>query len=115
MCDSLPSQLSTITFNNIEIKRENPIKFLGDINDENLTRKNHFEVVKNKIFKNIGVLYRASQLLDFKILLKIYFYFNHIYISYANIAWASTFKPKLQGILKKQKPAARINFSCKQT
>ena len=47
---------------------------------------------------------------DFKNLLKIYFSFIHIYISYANIAWASKFKTKLQGILKKQKHAERINF-----
>ena len=37
MCDSLPSQLPTMTFNNIETKRENSIKFLGIIIDENLT------------------------------------------------------------------------------
>ena len=100
MCDSLPSQLPTMTFNNIEIKRENSIKFLGVIIDENLTWKNHIEVVENKISKNIGVLYRASHLLDSKNLLNIYFSFIHIYISYANIAWASTFKTKPQGILK---------------
>ena len=33
MCDSFPSQLQTRTFNNIEIKRENSIKFLGVIMD----------------------------------------------------------------------------------
>ena len=98
MCDSLPSKLPTMTFNNIEIRRENSIKFLGVIIDENLIWKNHIEVVENKIFKNIGVP------------LKIYFSFIHIYISYANIVWASTFKTKLQGILKKQKHAARITF-----
>ena len=92
MCDSLQSQLPTMTFNNIEIKRV--------IIDENLTWKNHIEVAENKISKNIEVLYRASNLLDFKNLLKIYFSFIHIYISYANIAWASTFKTKPQGILK---------------
>ena len=110
MCDSLASQLPTMRFNNIEIKRENSIKFLGVIIDENLTWKNHIKVVENEISKNIGVLYRASHLLDFKNLLKIYFSFIHIYISYANIAWASTFKTKLQGLLKKQKHAARITF-----
>ena len=73
-------------------------------------RKNHVEVVENKISKNIGVLYRASHLLNFKNLLKIYFSFIHIYISYANIASASTFKTKLQGILKKQNHTARITF-----
>ena len=99
MCDSLLSQLPTMTFNNIEIEAENSIKFLGVIIDENLTGKNHIEV-----------LYRASYLLDFKNFLKIYFSFIHIYISYANIAWVSTFKTKLQGILKKRKYAARITF-----
>ena len=103
-------QLPAMTLNNIGIKRENSVKFLGVIIDENLTWKNHIEVGENKISKNIGVLYRASHLLDFKNLLKIFFSFIHIYISYANIAWAGTFKTKLQGILKKQKHAARITF-----
>ena len=66
MCDSLPLQLSTMTFNNIEIKRENSVKFLGVVINENLTWKNHIEVVENKIPKNIGVLYLASHLLNFK-------------------------------------------------
>ena len=109
-CDFLPLQLPAMTFNSIEIKRENYIKFLGVIIDENLTWKNHIKVIENKISKNIGVLYRASHLLDLKNLLKIYFCFVHIYISYANIAWASTFEAKLQGILKKQKHAAQITF-----
>ena len=52
MCDSLPLQLPAMTFNNIEIKRENSVKFLGVIIDENLTWKNHIEVVENKISKN---------------------------------------------------------------
>ena len=86
MCDSLQSQLPTMTFNNIEIKRV--------IIDENLTWKNHIEVAENKISKNIEVLCRTSNLLDFKNLLKIYSSFIHIYISYVNIAWASTFKTK---------------------
>ena len=110
ICDSLPLHLPTITFSNIKTIRENSVKFLGVIIYKNLTWKNHIEVVENKISKNIGVFYRASHLLDFKNLLKIYFSFIHIYISYANIAWASTFKTKLQGILKKQKHAVRITF-----
>ena len=66
MRDSLQLQLPSMTFNNIEIKRENSVKFLGVIIDENLTWKIHIEVVENKISKNIGVLYRTSHLLDFK-------------------------------------------------
>ena len=37
MFDSLPLQLPAMTFNNIEIKRENSVIFLGVIIDENLT------------------------------------------------------------------------------
>ena len=37
MCDSLPLQVPAMTLNNIEIKRENSVKFLGVIIDENLT------------------------------------------------------------------------------
>ena len=76
MCNSLPLQLPAITLNNIEIKRENSVKFLGVIIDENLTWKNLIEVVENKISKNIGVLYRASHLFDFKKLLKILFFLH---------------------------------------
>ena len=37
MCDSVPLQLPAMTLNNIEIKRENSVKFFGVIIDENLT------------------------------------------------------------------------------
>ena len=93
MWDFLPLQLPAMILNNVKIKRENSVKFLSVIIDENLTWKDHIEVVENKIAKNIGVFYRASHLLDFKNLLKIYFSFFHIYISYANKTF-STFKTK---------------------
>ena len=35
MCGSLPLQLPAMTLNNIEIKIENSVKFLGVIIDEN--------------------------------------------------------------------------------
>ena len=56
MCHSLPLQLPAMTLNNIEIKRENSVKFLGVIIDENLTWKTHTEVIENNISENIGVL-----------------------------------------------------------
>ena len=54
--DSVPLQLPTMTFNNIQIKRKDSVKFLGVIIDENLSWKNHIEVIENKISENIGVL-----------------------------------------------------------
>ena len=99
MCDSLPSQLPTVTLNNIEIKRENSI-----ITDENLTWKNHIEVVENEISKNIGVLYRARHLLHFKNLLKFFF------PSFTFTSVMLILLGLVQGILKKPKHAAQIVF-----
>ena len=115
ICGSIPLQLPTMTFNIIKIKRENSVKFLGVTINENLTWKNHIEVTENKVSKKIGILSRASHLLDLKNL-KIYFSFIRIFLlHYANIVWANTFKIKLQGILKKQKHDARMDiFLCKQ-
>ena len=79
----------------LKLKQKILSNFLAFIIDENLTWKNH-----------IGV----SDSLDFKNLLKIHSSFLHIYISFANIAWTSTFKTKLKGILKKQKHGVRIPF-----
>ena len=79
MCDSVPLHLPPMALNNIEIKRENSVKFLGVIIDENLTWKTIFksENRKEKLFLKkfiyfwkFGVLYRASHLFDFKNLLK---------------------------------------------
>ena len=84
-CDSIPLRLPTITFNNIEIKRESSVKFLGVIIDENITWNKHIELVENKISKNIGILYRASHYLDKKSLKSIYFSFIHNYVIYCNI------------------------------
>ena len=70
--DSIPLRLPTVTFNSIEIKRESFTKFLGVIIDENIAWDKHIELVENKISKNIGILYRASQYLDKKSLKSIY-------------------------------------------
>ena len=48
MCDSLPLQLPTITFNNIDIKKENSVKFLDVIINKNLTLKNHIKINRRK-------------------------------------------------------------------
>ena len=52
MCDSVPLHLPPMALNNIEIKRENSVKFLGVIIDKNLTWKTIFksENRKEKLF-----------------------------------------------------------------
>ena len=86
------------------------MKFLGVIIDENLSWKNHIELLESKIAKNIGVLYKSSKLLNTKCLKSIYFALIHSYINHANIAWGSSCRTGLKNILIKQKQASRIIF-----
>ena len=48
MCDSVPLHLPPMALNNIEIKRENSVKFLGVIIDEKLTWKTIFKSENRK-------------------------------------------------------------------
>ena len=93
------------------IERENSLKFLGVILDEHLTWKKHIQLIENKVSKNVGILYKASKLINSKCLRSIYFCFIHSYINFANIAWASTNKTNLKKLFGKQKQAAPIIFN----
>ena len=109
--DNLPLVLPDLFIDDVKIKSENSLKFLGVMIDENLTWKTHVELVENKISKSIEILFKASRSLNSKSLRSIYFALVHPYINYANIAWASTNKTYLKRILGKQKQAARIMSS----
>ena len=106
----IPLNLPILKINQTEIKREQSLKFLGVMVDENLNWKSHIDLLLNKISKNVGILYKASKLLNFRCLKSIYFALIHSYINYANIAWASSCKTGLKKIFLKQKHAVRIIF-----
>ena len=109
--DNLPLVLPDLFINDVKIKSENSMKFLGVMIDENVTWKTHVELVENKISKSVGIVFKASRSLNSKFLRSIYFALVHPYINYANIAWASTNKTYLNRILGKQKQATRIMSS----
>ena len=93
------------------IQKENSLKFLGFIFYEHLTWKKYIQLIENKVSKNVGVLYKTSQLINSKCFRNIYFFFIYSYINYANIAWASTNKLNLKKLIGKQKQAVRIIFN----
>ena len=90
--DNLPLVLPDLFINDVKIKSENSMKFLGVMIDENVTWKTHVELVENKISKSVGILFKASRSLNSKSLQSTYFALVHPYINYAKIAWASTNK-----------------------
>ena len=83
---NLPLVLPDLFINNVKIKSENSLKFLGVMIDENLTWKTYVELGENKISRSIGILFKASRSLNSKSLRSIYFALVHPYINYANIA-----------------------------
>ena len=94
--ENIPLKLPLLQLNSNIIERENSLKFLGVILDKHLTWKKQTQLIENKVSKNVGVLYKASKLINSKCLRSIYFSFIHSYINYANInyAWATSI-PKI--------------------
>ena len=94
----------------VTIKR--PVNFLPVV--EFLTTFNLLNWYK--VCKIIGILYRTRCILNKFLRKQLYFSFINCYLNYANIAWASTNKSKLQALYRHQKHAARIiNFKDKFT
>ena len=70
--DNLSLVLPDLFINDVKIKRENSLKFVGVMINDNLTWKTHVELVENKISKSVGILFEASRFLNFKSLRSIY-------------------------------------------
>ena len=71
---NIPLALPTLKINNTLIKRVDHIKFLRVLFDENLTWKNHINLIENKMSKSLGILYRAKFLLNQKHRKNVFFF-----------------------------------------
>ena len=56
-------------------------------------------------------MYKAKHFLDKDSLLSLYFSYIHLYINYANLAWASTHKTNLKKIHSQQRHVLRIVYN----
>ena len=106
----IPLQLPALKINNMIIKRETTMKFLGILLDENLSWKQHINYIEKKISKNNGILYKSRYFLNEKCSKMLYFAFIHSYLNYGNITWGSTTKTNLTLLLRRQKHAARTIY-----
>ena len=103
--------LPKLTIRNHFIERQEFIKFLGVLLDENLNWKKHIKHTENKIAKNLGLHYKARPFLERNALLALYYSYMQTYINYANIAGGSTCRTNLKKINSEQKHAIRIIFN----
>ena len=58
--DNIPLGLPNLNINGLNVECESLIKFSAVRTDENLTLRDHIHTVKNKIAKNIGLLYQGK-------------------------------------------------------
>ena len=84
--DNIPLRRPNLNIDGLTVDRQYSIKLLGVWIDGNLTWRDHVHTVKNKVAKNIGLLYQRKHYLDDKCLKQIYFSNVHTYLIYANIA-----------------------------
>ena len=102
--------LPKLEINGNIIERERVTKFLGVLLDENLSWKSHINTIKNKISKNIGLLYKVRYIIKEKCLTQFYCSYINSYLTYANIVRGSTYRSNLMPLYRKQKHAARAIY-----
>ena len=73
--------------------------FLGIRIDENLTWKNHIDIVCNSLSKKIGILYRLRHFVSRKIMVMLYKSFILPHITYGLEVWGAACKTNLNPIL----------------
>ena len=98
----------SITMGKSPISRVKVTKFLGVNIDENLTWKDHISVVKSKLSKTIGIMYRASIFLNQSSLFTLYCSLFLPYMTYCLEIWGNTYKSNTLCIFILQKKVLRI-------
>ena len=106
----LPQTLPNLLIENVLLKREHVTKFLGVFINENLSWKQHIDIVSNKISKSIDILYKSRDILSKQCLKQLCISFIHDYLNSINTAWASTSKSKLELLYRSQKHATRVIY-----
>ena len=97
-----------VQINGSNIKRQQSIRYLGVIVDENLKWKNHIKNISSKISRNIGIMGRAKYFLSSRELLFLYNAFVLPYINYCAVVWGRNYITNISNLVKLQKRAVRI-------
>ena len=98
----------TIKLNNIEIKRENTVKYLGVLIDPSLNWSAHIDHLALILSRNIGILNRSKYFLNKQSLLLLYNGLILPYINYCCLVWGFTYPTYMNKIEILQKRAIRL-------
>ena len=62
--NDIPLKLPPLFVNKKEINRASSIKFFGAIFDESINWNEYLNTAENKVFKNIGIHFKAKEITD---------------------------------------------------
>ena len=96
--------------NNSIITRVRATEFLGVIIDEKLTWKDHISLVRSKLAKTVGIVYRVRYLLNRSALFILYCSLFLPNLTYCAEIWGDTYKSNTQCIFRLQKKIVRIVY-----
>ena len=92
------------------LEKKDHVKYLGVILDDKINWKYHVSFISSKISRNIGIFYKLCHYLSPTQLRQIYYNLIFPYLSYAIIAWGSTYKSNIKILQTKQNHIARVIF-----
>ena len=92
-----------IRINNRVMDGVHVTKFLGVLVDEKLNWKKHITLVCSKLSKSIGVIHKASRLLNTPALYALYCTLFLPYLNYCAEVWGNTYKSNILPLIMKQK------------
>ena len=103
-----PVDLPHIFLNNIRIKYEINVKYLGVLIDNKLKFNGHIKEAYNKVSKSIGILFKMRKFLPNQTLKSLYNSLVNPYLLYCNLSWGGTYMCHLKPLFLLQKRAIRV-------
>ena len=97
-----------IFLNDLSIKREYTIKYLGITIDCNLNWKSHVAEISKKIKRNIGVICKLRNFVNSHILKNLYYSLIYPYLIYGIVVWGNTYTSSTNPLFLLQKKLVRI-------
>ena len=94
----------------IFIEKKDHIKYLGVLIDEKLSWKYHIAYVSSRIARNIGIFSKLRHYMSLAQLKQLYYSLIYPYITYAILAWGSTYKTHIKKVQTKQNTVIRLIF-----
>ena len=92
------------------LERKDRVKYLGVFLDDKVSFKHHISYVASRISRSNGIIAKLRHFLTLSQMRQIHYSNIYPYISYAILAWGSTYKSYIKKIQTKQNHAIRLIF-----